>query len=266
MLKKIISVTIIAMVVVIISCQPEDDNLKSKKTIPQDVLVKIKALGFSTLNVQRLDDGYLVEGDIVLLDKDFGRGKNKTVLRIADSEQYHTTNLVSAPRVITVSVASNLGATYVLATDSALARYNAESLNITFQRVSQGADFQIVKANFFEQNQFLASAGFPTDAGEPHDRIKVSNNQLAGQPLHTIVSVLAHEIGHCVGFRHTDFMNRSFSCGGAPVNEGASTVGAIQIPGTPAGPDAGSFMLSCIGSGQNRPFNPNDKIALDYLY
>jgi hypothetical protein len=266
MLKKIISMTIIAMVVVIISCQTEDDNLKSRKEIPQDVLVKIKALGFSTLNVQRLDDGYLVEGDIVLLDKDFGRGKNTKVLRIADSEQYHTTNLVSTPRVITVSVASNLGATYVEATDSALARYNAETLDITFQRVSQGADIQIVRANFFEQMQFLASAGFPTAAGEPHDRIKVSNNQLAGQPMHTIVSVLAHEIGHCVGFRHTDFMNRSFSCGGAPVNEGASTVGAIHIPGTPTGPDAGSFMLSCIGSGQNRPFNPNDKIALDYLY
>jgi hypothetical protein len=81
-----------------------------------------------------------------------------------------------------------------------------------------------------------------------------------------VASILAHEMGHCIGFRHTDYMDRSFSCGGSPTNEGASTVGAIQIPGTPAGPDPNSWMLSCIGSGQNRPFNANDKTALNYLY
>ena len=29
-------------------------------------------------------------------------------------------------------------------------------------------------------------------------------------------------------------MNRAYSCGGSPVNEGASNIGAIQIAGTPA--------------------------------
>jgi hypothetical protein len=51
-----------------------------------------------------------------------------------------------------------------------------------------------------------------------------------------------------------------------PVNEGASTVGAILIPGTPSGPDPNSWMLACIGADQNRPFNANDKTALNYLY
>src|SRR5699024_4807462 len=79
-------------------------------------------------------------------------------------------------------------------------------------------------------------------------------------------TIIAHEVGHCIGFRHTDYMDRSYSCGGAYSNEGASTVGAIQIPGTPSGPDAGSWMLACIGSGQNRYFNKNDVTALGYLY
>jgi hypothetical protein len=61
-------------------------------------------------------------------------------------------------------------------------------------------------------------------------------------------------------------MNRAYSCGGTAVNEGSAGVGAINIPGTPTGPDPNSWMLSCIGSGQDRPFNANDVIALNYLY
>lgn len=81
-----------------------------------------------------------------------------------------------------------------------------------------------------------------------------------------LATILAHELGHCIGFRHTDYMNRAYSCGGSPTNEGASTVGAVHIPGTPTTADPNSWMLACIGSGQNRPFNANDKTALNYLY
>ena len=84
--------------------------------------------------------------------------------------------------------------------------------------------------------------------------------------MNYLATILAHEIGHCIGMRHTDFADRSYSCGGSPTNEGASTVGAVHIPGTPTGPDPNSWMLACIGSGQNRPFNANDKVALNYLY
>lgn len=40
-------------------------------------------------------------------------------------------------------------------------------------------------------------------------------------------------MGHCIGFRHTDYMNRSYSCRGSAVNEGSAGVGAVYIPGTP---------------------------------
>ena len=84
--------------------------------------------------------------------------------------------------------------------------------------------------------------------------------------MKTLITILSHEMGHCIGFRHTDYMDRSFSCNGAPVNEGAGNIGAIHIPGTPTGPDRRSWMLSCLGKNDNRPFNKNDQIALDYLY
>ena len=88
----------------------------------------------------------------------------------------------------------------------------------------------------------------------------------ANPDVNYLASVLTHEMGHCIGFRHTDYMARQYSCGGKrKVNEGTAGVGAVLIPGTPSTPDAESWMLAC-SNGGNRLFNANDVIALNYLY
>jgi hypothetical protein len=252
-----------ACVVVLFSCRK--NGASEQMAAPsQEVLQKIYDLGFSNKNVTRDEDGnYVVEGDIVLSDANLDAAPEMQFLRVGSEEQYRTYNLVTRlPRVITVSIASRLPSSYVAALDEALARYNAEGLQITFRRVSSGADISLVKGN----GSFLASSGFPTSTGNPYNQVKVNSNAIGNQPQATVASILAHELGHCIGFRHTDYMNRAYSCGGQPVNEGASTIGAVFIPGTNAGPDPNSWMLSCIGSGQDRPFNANDKVALAYLY
>lgn len=232
--------------------------------ISEEALAQIYNLGFSNKNVSLNEDGdYVVEGDIVLSKSDLTAVPSMQFFRVGSVEQYRTNNLVKTlPRVITVSISSQLPSSYVTALDVALGRYNALGLQITFQRVSSGAAISIVKGN----GSFLASAGFPTSSGDPYSQVKVNSRAIGNQPQNTVATILAHEIGHCIGFRHTDYMDRSYSCGGAATNEGASTVGAVLIPNTPSGPDAGSWMLSCIGSGDNRPFNSNDQVALNYLY
>lgn len=74
-------------------------------------------------------------------------------------------------------------------------------------------------------------------------------------------------MGHCIGFRHTDYFDRSISCGGSPSNEGTAGVGANLISGTPSGASLAdaSWMLSCT-DGSNRPFNSDDVTALNFLY
>ena len=244
-----------------VACKKETKEAQPEAISPE-TLTKIHNHGFGTSNVERMEDGYLVEGDIVLTDEFLNGAPGGNFLRIANDEQYRTTNLVTAlPRNITVSISSQLPSSYVAALDEALGRYNAQNLLITFSRVASGANISIVKAG----GNYLASAGFPS-GGNPYGQVKVNSRAMGNQPQSTVASVLAHELGHCIGFRHTDFMDRSYSCGGAPTNEGASSIGAILIPGTPSGPDANSWMLSCIGSGQNRPFNNNDRTALGYLY
>lgn len=260
MLKKVLSLVAIMGVMVMVSCEM---NEISKREIPQSDLDKISQLGFGTGNVQRIEEGYLVEEDIVLTHELLNSTPKHTLLRIAEVEQYRTTNLVNAGtgRTITVSLDSKLPTSYGAALDEALARYNAQNLKLTFQRVSSGADIKLVNGN----GSYLASAGFP-NGGNPYGQVKVNSRAIGNQPQSTVATIIAHEIGHCIGFRHTDYMDRSYSCGGATANEGASSVGAIHIPGTPTGPDSNSWMLACISSRENRPFTNNDKTALGYLY
>jgi hypothetical protein len=265
-MRKILSaaIAIAALSIMAVSCKKDAKAPAQDETISNDVLAKIYNLGYGTKDVKIHPEGYLVEGDIVLTKEQLDQKPEAQFLRIAGEEQYRTYNLVgSLPRTITVRVSSTLSSSYITYTDAAIARYNAQNLRLHFTRVTSGGNIVISAAP--SGAPYLASAGFPS-GGNPYSSVLVNAGALAGQPSGTITSVLAHEIGHCIGFRHTDYMNRQYSCGGSYYNEGASSVGAVHIPGTPTGPDAGSWMLACIGSGQNRPFNSNDIIALNYLY
>jgi hypothetical protein len=245
------------------ACQTEDTPAV-RDEVSADVLSKISNLGFRTDNVVPMDGGYLVEGDIILHDADLKGYADAKLLRVAEEEQYHTTNLVAAPRTIRVSISGrNVTQRLIDGVNGAVARYNAENLGLTFTYIgtSGGGDINISVVN---TGQYIASAGFPS-GGNPYGTIKYAKTY-TNYSLGFVTSVVAHEMGHCIGFRHTDYMNRSYSCGGSATNEGASSVGAIHIPGTPTGPDPNSWMLACLSATTDRPFNNNDKAALNYLY
>ncbi len=264
------------MILCIFGCQKKDaptSSTTNKDQISASTKSQINRLGFSAENARKVKGGYLVEGDILLTEKNFTETAKTTHLSIAETEQYRTTNLVNAlPRVISVSV-TNLPQVYSDAVDGMISRYNAQGLRITFQRAPDGSTGDIDVVGFDEGVGpdgyiTLGSSGFPTSSGDPFNQIQMNTNADAygaNPDLGYLTSVLQHEVGHCIGFRHTDYANRAYSCGGSYANEGQSDVGAIRIPGTPSGPNAASFMLAC-SNGSDRTFNANDKIALNYLY
>ncbi len=268
----------------------------SADEISAAVLAIITNLGFSTEGVKKIEEGYLVEGDIILTPENLKARPNSPTLLIANEEQYRTNYIVSTSKYPVIKIALSFGssggssggllgtgllgssgngsgtsphqAVFSAALDEAINRYNAENLTIKFQRVSTGANITVNA--YSENSSTLASAGFPNSSGAPYSQIIVNTYPFSPSRSPTnvnfIATILTHEMGHCIGFRHTDYMNRAYSCGGTASNEGSAGVGAINIPGTPTGPDAASWMLACIARDVNRPFNANDKIALSYLY
>lgn len=255
---------------VLFSCQKENKTQTPVNGIPNEVLVKISAQGYSTDNVMAVNGGYVVENDIFLSNEVLNKPNLGPDLRVADAEQYHTTNLVTGlPRTITVSI-SGLRAVFTVGTDTAIARYNAQNLRLHFVRVASGGDIQIVGEDLGGGGVLGRSSGFPDANGNPASKITLNSRKSAfgsNPNVQWVGTVIAHEMGHCIGFRHTDYANRNYSCGfSIPRNEGDAGVGAIWIPGTPTGPkDPGSWMLACT-DGSNRPFNPNDVTALSFLY
>ena len=254
------------------SCEDHQEGKPTAEAgISAEVLASIQKLGFSTQDVHKVATGYVVEGDILLTDELLRSTPDQMLLRTPAEEQYRTINLVSRlPRTLIVKVDPNLPAGFVTATNEAIRRFNALNMRLKFRRVSPNdfvtTDIYIQKGygvDWFSTAQ--GHAGFPS-GGNPYNDITMNPQNVGTNWTTTVASIIAHEMGHCIGFRHSDYMSRQYTCGGTPVNEGASGVGAIHIPGTPTGPSAGSWMSSCIALGANRPFNSTDITALRHLY
>ncbi len=248
-------------------CQKTQDTTAQPSTISPAVTAQVKALGFGTSDLKAVDGGYVVEGDILLTPELLATAPDYKMLRVGDDEQYRTTNLVTRlPRTLTVSISSQFNSTYVSAIDEAIRRYNAANLQLKFTRITSGtADLPVTYSSNLGAGVLGQSGGFPTN-GNPAPGFTLVPNVIGNQTVNAIATIMAHEMGHCIGFRHTDYMNRAYSCGGSASNEGASGVGAILIPGTPSAADPNSWMLACVGNNVNRPFNANDLTALNYLY
>lgn len=208
--------------------------------------------------------------DVLLLEEDIAISKKQlrdfeTALEEGIDKQYRTFNLVS-PQVITVigytGSGYNLTNKMRTALSWAVANYNALNLNITFSlSYSASTNADIVVYRNISNNGAGGVAGFPS-GGQPYKWVQIYNG-MEGYDTNTNEHVITHEIGHCVGFRHTDWQTRA-SCGQS--GEGAGSDGAVLIPGTPSGIDWASIMLACFSSNEDGEFGYYDRVALQYLY
>ncbi|MFY2559970.1 M57 family metalloprotease [Corallococcus terminator] len=219
--------------------------------------------GFPATDIEVVDGVVYVGGDAAV---SLQASREMLQTDKGSQEQYRTTNLISSSiRKICVNPTSTFNSYSRLSQglDLAIQNYNQLGLTFTLARgPTTGCNANITATTTSGAG---GSSGFPS-GGNPYGTLNIGTG-LNTYSVDVNKHVLTHELGHTIGFRHSDYYNRAISCGGAAVNEGSGGVGAILIPGTPSTATVGgSLMNSCFPSSTTGEFTKSDVAALRGLY
>ncbi|MEP0986777.1 M57 family metalloprotease [Ekhidna sp.] len=269
------SVLVMFLAVGFTSCTSEDEAPMTEE-ISDEILAQFTDIGFDVSDIKIINQknhlngvvtrGYLLEQDMFVPTEQLKEMINSDFF--GQLEQYRTSNLVSSGNY-NIDIIGYTGGSYALdntmrtALQWAVNNYNRLNIGLNFN-LSYGTNYGNKDIVVYKVNGGGGgSAGFPS-GGKPYKWVQIQSGT-SSYGTNVVEHVITHEIGHSVGFRHTDYFNRSISCGSGG-NEGTAGVGAIHVPGTPTGADMNSIMLACFSSSEDGEFGSYDITALEYLY
>ncbi len=270
------------------SCQNEnittsDVEIKEISSITPEFLAKLDAIDINTkfvkeIEVTKLDGSVekqlMLDDDIIMpyskIQEMFAYYDRQFKSSKTSKKQYVTPDRVRQGITISVYGFTGSGVNQLTADARqtlgwAVDNLNAAQTNLTFT-LDFGTDYEDADIVVYRDPNSprpgtLASAGFPTN-GRPFNEVKLYP-LLDTRSGNYLEATIVHELGHCVGFRHTDWFSRE-SCSNVPDPE--PRLGAILVPGTPRGYDPGSIMRACVNPRTDGEFNNNDIIALRAMY
>ncbi len=273
-MKKITFVLLsIVIVTIVLSCEKKEtlNELLGKTTmLTTSQLEKLLALGVNVDNVTlenlRLFDGTL-EKNLVLGDITIPVAKIDEYVTLKTSEnnkqQLEASNIV-APEYRNIKIVGYSGEGFALtskmrtALSWAVSNYNNLSTTLNFS-LTYGADTDTADIIVYKvEGEAGGSAGFPSINGKPYKYVRI-NSDTDNLSINMNEHIITHEIGHCIGLRHKDWMN---PCGKGLISDAEFKL--IQDKSAFLFED--SIMQSCFSSTSDGEFTDADKNLITFLY
>jgi len=258
-MKKTVSFYLLCFIwaFLISSCETDDvySDIKTNEN-NSHLMAIINGMNLDTTNLYRLGDYYVIENDI-LIHKD-----SIPLYGLSMTRQARADYIIHNISMITVGVDPGLPADndWRSAVHQAISEYNSLGLSFSFVYSDINPDILVsyyptTPSDPIFNDLVCGTALYPSSNGLPGSSIFV--NQLTTYQFSTKMKklILAHNLGHCIGLRHTDWHKY-------PLNYEPT---AIHIVGT-TGTDSNSIMNADYCGKEWKGFSNYDKIALDALF
>lgn len=235
----------------------EPDDLATENALPTPESLfspsSINLDGAEWIQLTSLKGGkesyYRLEGDILVSPEEYEALQSP-------AKHYVSTNLVECPRSIIISGGNPFGPgglppSLWEALEEAVDLYNGlyhhRYFRLQFELYPHFAfddgDIKVfIDPGLSPTHDPPAMAGFPTDDGLPFPEIRLNPVIETWNP-DALLYFMLHEIGHCIGYRHTDWIVHE-SCSNSN-GEPEEPYGAHHVGGTPTAWDYWSVMNAC---------------------
>lgn len=220
-MKKILMLAATAILLITNACQKENPSTQSQTEGTQQMKQYLAdTYGFKPEDIREEHDHFVVEGDQCFSMNDFWTNygmsaENEFMVdpaheadEAADRKHYRYTYLVTKTKTIKIRILTGVPQNWQNAIIKAVTDWNALGGSLTFmiQYASSPASGVVnVRMKTLASDEY-AKAYYPTSNGYPGSDLYINPayNSEAALNQNGKVGVIAHEIGHTLGIRHTD--------------------------------------------------------------
>ena len=239
--------------------------------VSEEVRQQFASLGFEASDLAMSGENYLVGGDILVTPASLAEMLATFEGAEGPQEEQFRTNIIVNARYKTIKIRLMNEEDKRLAEGirRAIDNYNNLGLRFKLKRVPASDESAHIKINRVRNLDrdfgVIGSAFFPAPGGVPGDKIVIDRIALYSDRSNNFIEhLVTHEIGHCLGMRHSDWFDKRISCGRSG-SESAGSIGAIMIAGT-KNRDPKSIMNSCWSGNTGGEFTSLDKVAWRKVY